>query len=89
MALGASWARLIGLILRMGMGPALLGVALGIPLALAVSDVLRSLLYGVSARDAGVFVGVPVVLIAVAFAASVLPAWRAAKLDAVTALRSE
>jgi len=89
MALGASRWRLAGLVLRTGIVPAAAGVAVGMPAALALSGVLRSLLYGISPRDVGVFLLVPMVLILVAFAASALPARRAVRLDAMTALRSE
>jgi ABC-type lipoprotein release transport system permease subunit len=51
--------------------------------------VLRNRLDGISPRDVSAFVSVPLVLLAVAFAASVVPVRRAVKLDAVTALRSE
>ena len=89
MALGASRWRLAGLVLRTGIAPAAAGVAVGIPAALSLSGVLRSLLYGISPRDVGVFLLVPVVLIMVAFVASAVPARRAVRLDAMTALRSE
>ena len=71
------------------MAPAAVGVAAGILPSLAVWGVLRSLHYGVSLRDVSVFVLVPLVLLVVAFAASAVPARRAVKLDAMTALRSE
>jgi len=68
---------------------ALLGAAAGIPAALACSGILRSVLYGVSPRDGMVFLGVPLVLVLVALAASFAPALRAEKMDAIRALRCE
>ena len=89
MALGAKYLNVIGLLVRRGMMPAILGAAVGIPVALAVMGVLRGILYGTSPYDVGVFLGVPALLVLLALAASFLPARRASKLDAMTALRSE
>ncbi len=89
MALGASYGNVVRLILRKGTLPTAAGVALGVPAALAVSGLLRALLYGISPRDLTVFLGVPAVLILIALAASFLPARRAAKTDAILALRCE
>jgi predicted permease len=88
-ALGASRGDIRGLILRKGAWLAGLGVALGIPLAMALSRAMGSLLYGISPRDLTVFAGVPVVLLLVALAASFIPAQRATKVDPVVALRYE
>jgi ABC-type lipoprotein release transport system permease subunit len=65
------------------------GVLLGLPVALAASGVLRTLLYGISPRDLTVFAGVPVILLIIALGASFLPARRAAKVDPIIALRCE
>jgi putative ABC transport system permease protein len=89
MALGASRAKVAAEILRRGLVPAATGAALGLPVALATSGVLRALLYGISPRDFAVFTGVPALLLLVALAASLAPARRAAKLDAMAALRRE
>jgi putative ABC transport system permease protein len=88
-ALGASYRNVIELVLRRGTLPAVVGVLLGLPVALAASGVLRALLYGISPRDFTVFLGVPVVLLLVALGASFLPARRAAKVDPIAALRCE
>jgi putative ABC transport system permease protein len=89
LALGASRRAIFQLALRGGVRSAAVGVVLGLPVALAVSGVLRSMLYGVSPRDGLVFAGVPCVLLAVAFCAGVLPARRAATVDPVVALHYE
>lgn len=88
-ALGASYGSVVRLVLQRGTLPATAGVLLGVPAALAASGVLRAILYGISPRDLTVFLGVPVVLLAVALAASFLPARRAARVDPIIALRCE
>jgi ABC-type antimicrobial peptide transport system permease subunit len=65
------------------------GAAIGIPVALALSRVMGSFLYGISPRDSVVFGGVPVLLLLVSLAATYLPARRAAKVDPMVALRYE
>lgn len=89
MALGARPADVLGMVLRQGVGTALVGVAVGVVLALGVSRALASMLYGVAAVDPLVFGGITALLILVALVASLVPAARAARLDPVRALRSE
>jgi ABC-type antimicrobial peptide transport system permease subunit len=88
-ALGASPARVVGLMLRRGMAPVLAGLAVGLPLALLATRLLRSLLYEVSASDPGTFVGVAALLAAVALVASWLPSRRAARVDPTITLRAD
>jgi putative ABC transport system permease protein len=89
MALGATYGNVVALVVRKGTLPAVAGVVVGVPAALAASGVIRAMLYGTSPRDLTVFMGVPAVLLLVALGASYLPARRAAKVDSIAALRAE
>jgi predicted permease len=89
MALGASLRDVLRLIVRQGMRMALIGIALGLAGAFALTRVFASLLLGVGATDALTFVGVAVLLIAVALLACYIPARRAARVDPLVALRHE
>jgi predicted permease len=89
MALGAQTGTVLRLVLWQGAALAALGIALGLPLALATTRVLQSLLFGVSATDPLTFIIVPLLLAAVALFASYLPARRAAGVDPTTAIRME
>ncbi len=89
MALGAGAGTLLGMVIRQGMRPVVLGIALGAAAALAGSRVLRSLLFGVGATDPVTFIAVTIFLAAVALAAIYLPARRAARSDPMVALRND
>jgi len=89
MALGAQAGDVRRLVLRQGVKLALMGVALGLVGGLALSRVLWSLLYEVSAADPATFTAVSVTAIAVAALACYLPARRATAVDPANALRSE
>ncbi|HEY4216129.1 MAG TPA: ADOP family duplicated permease [Gemmatimonadaceae bacterium] len=88
-ALGAQARDIIGLIVREGLGVVLPGVALGAVIALFAGRWIAPLLFHVSPKDPPVLISVIVALIAVAIAASWMPARRAARVDPNTALRSE
>jgi predicted permease len=88
-ALGAESRDVMRLLLRQGARLAAIGVVLGVALAAAGSQVLKSLLYGVSGLDPVTFGGACLLFFAVAFVATWLPARRALAVDPMTALRSE
>jgi putative ABC transport system permease protein len=88
-ALGATPGAIRRLVLRQGMALTLLGSALGLAGAAAASRGLSTLLYGISHLDAGVYAGVVGLLLAVAALACWLPAWRAARVDPASTLRSD
>lgn len=89
MALGASRANVVRLVLRRGLLLALSGVGLGLIGSLGLTRVLAGLLFGVSVTDPAIFGLVPLLLLAVATMAVYLPARRATKVDPLVALRYE
>ena len=88
-AVGASPRHVLGQVLSSAMGMAALGIAAGAALTLAAGRLMQGLLYGVSAADPVTFASVAAVLAAVALFASLIPAWRATKVDPMVVLRYE
>ena len=89
MALGAHSGGVLRMIARQGMLLAGIGLVIGITVSLGLWRLAVSLLYGISATDSVTFIGVPLVLLAVAFIATLLPARRASQVDPMDALRYE
>ena len=89
MALGATRRDVVRMVVRQGLSLAVAGSVLGLLLAGGVTRFLESLLYGVSALDAVVFVAMPLTALLVAGVASFVPAWRAASVDPAITLREE
>ena len=88
-ALGARRANILALVVRQGMQLTLIGIFAGLIGAVALTRLIASLLFGVSATDFATFLTVPALLAVVAFAATFLPAWRASGVDPMVALREE
>jgi predicted permease len=88
-ALGAQRDEVLRLTLLDGLRPALIGLVIGLFGSIAAAQLIRSMLYGINPFDPAVFVCVAAILILVATAACVAPAWQASRLDPMTALRSE
>ncbi|MGH9428080.1 MAG: FtsX-like permease family protein, partial [Terriglobia bacterium] len=88
-ALGAQRSAVLALVLRRGLKLAGAGIVLGLIGAISLTQLLRSLLFGVSPADPLTFLAVPVLMVLVALLACWLPAQRAAKVDPMEALRNE
>ncbi len=89
LALGARISDVLRMVVLEGMKPTLLGVAVGVIGAFALGRVLSSLIYGVKSTDPATFLAVAMVLSIVALSASIIPAYRAAKVDPMVAVRYE
>jgi putative ABC transport system permease protein len=88
-ALGARPALILGMVLRRGLALAGVGLGIGLAGAMLLTQVINSMLYGVSRFDVVTFALVPLLLAAVALVACLIPASRAATVDPVVALREE
>jgi predicted permease len=88
-ALGADRRAVLAMIVRQGAMLTVIGVAIGLAAGAVVSQLVRSLLFGVSALDPLTFGGAALLFLAIAFAATLGPARRAARVDPMTALRAE
>jgi putative ABC transport system permease protein len=88
-ALGATLRDVGRLVIVQGMKPTLAGIVIGLIAALALGRIATSLIYGVSSRDLVTFLAVTMLLILVSFAASLIPAFRATRVDPLAVLRDE
>jgi predicted permease len=89
MALGARRSHVLGGVLRESLAVVALGLAIGVPIVLALSRATRALLFGISPTDFTTTISGVALLVAVAAAASFVPAWRASRVDPNAALRQE
>jgi putative ABC transport system permease protein len=89
MALGASRGRVVGTVVVHALALVAAGVALGSSLARYLSDTARAFLFGIGPTDPRAFAAAAISLLAAASLATIVPAWRAASVDPVSALRAE
>jgi predicted permease len=89
MALGAARERVLWMVLRESLALAGLGLLLGVPMALAGTRVLQSMLFGLAARDPATLTGAAAATLVLAVAAGVIPARRASRVDPLVALRAD
>jgi ABC-type antimicrobial peptide transport system permease subunit len=89
MALGAQRGDVLALFLRHGLALTLAGLVLGMGAAMLVTPIMSALLYGVAPTDPVTYSGVAMVLAAVTFFATYLPARRASGVEPIVALRSQ
>jgi putative ABC transport system permease protein len=88
-ALGAAPRRMVGMVLREGLASAVIGLGIGVVGALGLARLVSGLLFGVEPTDPVCFAGSAAVLLAVAVAASLIPARRVVAIEPMTALRAE
>ena len=88
-AFGATLRDVARLVVLQGMKPTLAGIAIGLIAALGLGRIVSSMIYGVSSRDLVTFLTVTMLLILVSFAASLIPAIRATRVDPLAVLRDE
>jgi putative ABC transport system permease protein len=88
-AFGATLRDVARLVVLQGMKPTLAGIAIGLIAALGLGRIVSSMIYGVSSRDLVTFLAVTMLLILVSFAASLVPAVRATRVDPLAVLRDE
>jgi len=89
MALGAQREQVLRGMLADGLGPALLGLLMGVAASTGTTQFITSMLYETQPLDPGVFAAVAALLIASAVLACVVPVWRASRLDPIRVLRTE
>ena len=89
LALGATRARIVRLVVAEGFALAVAGSVAGVALALAVSRWFSSLLAGVAPADPATYAGASLLILLVVAAGTMMPAWRAVRVDPVTALRAD
>ena len=89
MAIGAQRSHVLGLVLFAGLRLVAVGVAIGLVGAFALTRVLQTLLFGVTAHDPLTFAGNAAILVVVAAVACLVPALRATRVDPIVALRTE
>ncbi len=88
LAIGAARGHVLRLVLRGGLGLTSIGIVVGLAVAAVATPLLTPLLHNVTPYDPWTFIAVPLVLLAISAVAAIVPAWRASRVDPLTALRS-
>ena len=89
LALGAQTSDVLRLVMKQGVKLALIGVVIGLVSARLLSSLMSNLIHGISATDVQTFLGVALVLFLAVLFASLIPAWRASKVDPLASLRQQ
>ncbi|MEO8662409.1 MAG: ABC transporter permease [Bryobacteraceae bacterium] len=89
MALGATPGGMVRMVILSGLKLTFAGLAIGVCSALALARGMANFIYGIPAIDPVTFLGVPLFMLAITFIACILPAWKAAQIDPVDALRQQ
>lgn len=89
MALGATGRQILAMVLRQGCGRMAAGLALGLAISFAITRFLASMLHGVEPLDGVTYSAAALLLVLAMLAASLIPAWRASRLNPAIALRAE
>ena len=88
-AMGARLGDVLRLVILEGMKPTVVGLAIGISVSLLLARVVANMVYGVGPRDVTTYLGVSVLLGIIALVATLIPAWRATRVDPMRTLRDE
>jgi len=88
-ALGASVSHVLTLVVGAGVRTVALGIAIGVILAIVAGRLIASMLYGIEPKDPAVLATVSLTLLVISILAALVPAWRASRVDPVTALRAD
>jgi len=89
LALGAAPVSVGRLVVRQGVVYGFAGLALGVPIALALTGLMRGLLFGIQPRDPATVAGLCALVVTATVAATLVPAWRAQRVDPAGVLRNE
>jgi putative ABC transport system permease protein len=89
MALGARQTSVLWMVLRDALALAGIGIAIGLPLSAASTRLLRGLLFEIEPTEISIFASIAAAIVAVTGVAGYIPAWRASRVDPMTALRHE
>jgi putative ABC transport system permease protein len=89
LALGAAPRRIARTVVTQGIGYAVAGLVIGLPAAFALTRLMQTVIFGITAHDPVTFIALPVTITVATLLACLLPAWRAARVDPVTTMRGD